>query len=366
LKIKLSLIFAICLVLCLAGLGTVAFLARKDRNLMLMLPAEISSPRFDVQKIEEFSEDEFLLTYEIPSSERISLSHADYQVTCVATSSAYPQIMGFTMVEGSFFSKQAWAGEQRHAVLNEKAAFTIFGSSRIVGNRFRIRNDTWLVTGVINDEDEDRAKVYIPSSVRAGEAEALALISSENLDEAYVKNTIKTLGIRDSDFNFINFGTQYGLLWDRVEVILLLFFSFFFMSLLGPLIMGFIEALTTMKNDLTRLYVEDILKKNQKTVFRLGLLGLSTIVFPGLALFLFLRLASVCLPWQDIPSLADLNKNLFFVQLARISKLEMISRFFFGFAFAFLGAFFIGFNRFLIKLNPKNSKKALPIQNDVI
>jgi hypothetical protein len=352
LKVKITAVIIVCLILCPAALGIPAFLAEKYRNLFFVLPSEIRSPSFDIQEIEDFSEKDFLISYEIPGSERVSLSHAEYPVTLIATNSSYPGIFGFSMSEGAFFSKQAWTGKQRHAVLNETAAFTVFGSTKIVGSRFRIRNDVWLVTGVISGGDEDKARIYIPSSVRGGEAAALALTGG--LDEAYVRNSLKTLGIQEGNFNFINMGTQCSLLWERAEVILLLFFAFLFLSLLKPLIGEFRKARSALKRELARLYAVEILQRHRKSFYKMGFLGLGLVFFPILVLFLFLRLASVCLPWQDIPSLTNLNREFFLLQLSRIRSLEQISGLFFGFSLVFLAIFFVRLNAF-----PTERKKAV-------
>ena len=328
---------AIGLFLCLSGLCVTAFLAGKDKALFFVIPSETDSPRFDVQAIEDFSEKEFLLTYEIPGSERINLSHAEYPVTVIATNSNYPGILGQNMPEGAFFSKQAWRGKQRHAVLNETAAFAIFGSANIVGSRFRIRNDTWLVTGVISDGDEDKARIYIPSSIRGGEADALALTG---MDEAYARNSLKTLGIQEGNFSFINMAALCGLLWERAEIIVLLFFAFLFLGLLEPLIGGFRKARSALKKDLTRLYPGELLQKHGKSFHKMVCFVLGLVLSPTLALLLFLRLASICLPWQDIPSLANLNPEFFPLRLPGIRILELVSRFFFGFSLAFLVIFF--------------------------
>jgi hypothetical protein len=341
LRVKLASLPAICVFLCLAGLCISAFLAGEDRNLFFVIPIETGSPRFDVQAIEEFSENEFLLSYEIPGAERVSLAYAEYPVTVIATNSSYPGILGLNMLEGAFFSKQAWTGKQRHAVLNETAAFTIFGSGGIVGSRFRMRNDTWLVTGVIRDGDEDKARIYIPSLVRGGEAGALAVM--RGMDETYVRNKLKTLGIQEGNYSFINLGTQCRLLWERAEVTALLFFVFFFLGILKHLIAGFAEAGTALKRDLSQFYPAELLRKNRRAVTKLASFTLGMVLFPAIALLLCLRLASVCLPWQDIPSLTNLNRDFFFLQLSRIRILELISRFFFGFSLAFILIFFIGF-----------------------
>jgi hypothetical protein len=328
---------AIGIFLCIAGLCVTAFLAGKDKALFFVLPLETGSPRFGVQVIEDFSEKEFLLTYEIPGSERINLSHAEYPVTVIATNSNYPGILGLNMPEGAFFSKQAWRGKQKHAVLNETAAFAFFGSANIAGSRFRLRNDTWLITGVISDGDVDKARIYIPSSSRGGEADALALAG---IDETYARNSLKALGIQEGNFSFINMAVLCRLLWERAEAIVLLFLAFLFLSLLKPLTGGLRFALAALKKDLARLYPGELLQKQGKSFYRAALFVLGLVLFPTLALLLFLRLASVCLPWQDIPSMENLNREFFSFPLSRIRVLERVSSFFFGFSLAFLAIFF--------------------------
>jgi hypothetical protein len=337
LRIKPATPGTIGLFLCLAGLCVTAFLAGKDKALFFVLPSGTGSTRFDVQAVEDFSEKHFLLTYEIPGAEKVSLSHAEYAVTVIATNSSYPGILGLRMLEGAFFSKQAWRGKQRYAVLNETAAFAIFGSANIVGSRFRIRNDTWLVTGIISDGDEDKARIYIPSSVRGGEAGALALAG---MDEAYARNSLKALGIQEGNFSFLNMAVIYGLLWERAEVVVLLFFAFLFLGLLKPLIGGLSIARLALRKDLVRLYPGELLQKRGKSFYKMAFFALGLVLSPTLALFLFLRLASICLPWQDIPSLANLNPEFFPLRLPGIHTLELVSRFFFGFSLAFLVIFF--------------------------
>jgi hypothetical protein len=252
--------------------------------------------------------------------------------------------MGLPMLEGSFFSKQAWNGKIRHAVLNENAAFTIFGSNQVVNNRFRIRNDTWIVTGVIHDGDDDIARIYVPSSVRGGEAAALAMISSSRLDEAYIKNSLKTLGIWEDGFDFINFGTFRNLFWERTWTIPVLFLIFFLFSLLMPLISALKDAITTLKTELGQHYLTEMLKKQQKTLFKFGFLVLGLACIPVLAIFLLINRVSIWLPWQDIPSLAGLDRALFYPHLDRLVSLEMVSFSLFLLSLAIMGVFFIGLN----------------------
>ena len=129
---------------------------------------------------------------------KISLPHGEFQAVVIGTNSSYSRLLLSVISEGSFFSKQAWSGRQRHAVLNEEEAYTIFGSRCITGNLFKIQNETWLVNGVINDGNDEQSRIYVPSSINGGGAgELLALMTDNGYNEAYIKNSIKTLGVHE-------------------------------------------------------------------------------------------------------------------------------------------------------------------------
>jgi len=346
---KILVISGLVLVLCIGGLCVPAFLARWGRDLLLVLPAEISSQKIDIYSIEDFTENEFLLTYEIPGSDRVSLSNGEYAVTLIGTNSCYSRVLGLAMIEGSFFSARDWEGKQRQAVLNEKAAFDIFGSSRVVGNRFKIRNENWLVAAVINDGDEDHSRLYVPSSIRGGGADSLMALASGSIDEAYVKNSLKSLGIQEAAYNCFNFGTIVDLLWERAMVILLLFFALLFLSLLRPLALKFRAAFAVLKEELELRYPVQIIKESRKRILKPALYAMGLAVFPVLALFIFLRIASICLPWQDIPSLALLSRDLFYPHLKWLCDCEFASRLIFYISLAVVEGLTAGVNILLFQ-----------------
>ena len=358
LKIKALLITGLLLLLCIGGLCIVYYLSLDSKNLFLALPADISSPKINIQKIEEFSESEFLLTYEIPAAERVSLAYAEYPVTMIGTNSNYSQILGLIMTEGAFFSKQAWTGKLKHAVLNEKAAIEIFGSYKINGSRFRIRGETWLVTGVIQDHEEDKARIYIPSTVFGGEAAALAINTSGGLDTAYAVNSLKTQGIREGSFYFMDLGIQNRLLLERILVLPLLFLGFLLLSLLRPVIIRLTMAISAIKKELDRFYMSEIIKTRKNPVIKAILWGLGLVLMPIAALFSFVNIVSICLHWQDIPSLFNINREFFQIQLDRITGLKFFSLGFFILSLILLVIFFIYLN-FIINKSIK-AKKTFP------
>jgi len=344
-----SVVIIFILIICIGGLCVPAFVAKWGRDLLLVFPIEINLLKIDINRIEDFIEGEFLLTYEIPGSDRVSLSTGECMVTLIGTNSCYSRVLGLPMIEGSFFSARDWEGKQRQAVLNEKAAFDLFGSSHVAGNRFKIRNETWLVAGVINDRDEDRCRIYVPSSLKGGGADAFLALISGGIDEAYVRNSLKILGIQEAAYNFFNFGTITDLLWERAIVISLLLFALLFLSLLKPLAYKFKAAFAVLREGLEHNYIGQIIKENRKSILKPALYAMGLAFFPVLALFLFLRIASICLHWQDIPSLALIKRELFYPHPERLCNYEFASRVLFFVSLAVVGFLIAGINILLNK-----------------
>lgn len=62
----------------MAALWVLALLAYPEQyqNLLLITPAIYSAPGFSLEEVEQFCEDEFLITYEIPLAKTAEAVHA--------------------------------------------------------------------------------------------------------------------------------------------------------------------------------------------------------------------------------------------------------------------------------------------------
>ena len=357
--IKKTVIAALCLIICIASLCITAGLAGHYKALFFALPKDLSSPKIDVFSIDDFQKDGFPLTYEITGSERISLSRGTFPVTMIGTSAGFLQIMGLQILEGSFFSSQAWSGKLRHAVFNEKAAYSIFGSVNISGNLFKIRNDTWIVTGVINDGNEEQSRIYVPSSIQGGRADALAMKVSGTLDEIFILNHLKSLGVMDVNFSFLSMNRQIRLLWERVKVLLLGFLSLLLLSMLIPVFNLFKKSWKELKKEHDKSYITQIFKNNKKLIAVNVLPALGLVFLTVMTLIILINIASVCLPWQDIPSINRNHLAFFNPCLENIRNIEFVSRIIFIPAAAVTGFLFIFLNMMITDfLNNRNHKKA--------
>jgi hypothetical protein len=348
LKIRPALIAAaVPAFLVLSGLCVPAFYAGREnyRNLLLVSPLGLSSPRIDVSKIEQFCEDQFLAGYEISRGTKASQVRAGSPVEIPdiqsGTNSAWPRVTLFPFIDGSFFSKQAWEGKLRQAVLNKEAARRIFGGVKAAGNRLRMDGETWIVTGVVNDGDKDNCRVYVPSSVRGGTADSLMVLldPAGRVSEGYAKNSLKTLGVQDKDFSFYNLETQARLPWERVRAALEILAIILIAGALPPGWKKTAAGCRELRGELKSRYPRELFALRRKELLRLAALILVLAAAVTAALILALNLAALCLPWQDLPALADLGPDYFPPKLAILRSVDLPSRILFRGALGLMGFF---------------------------
>ena len=341
-----------------AGLCIPAIMAGRSnlRNLLLIQPEGRAASRgINTAAIEDFTADEFLISYSINSSQRFVLPHAEFPVTVTATTSAYAQMLGLPLVNGSFFGAQAWKGKLRHAVLNETAAVNIFGNTAVSGSRFRMLNESWIVTGVINDGDEDRGRVYIPSSVQGADAVSLIALMDKSIDEAYIKSRLKTLGILEGDYTFYNFRTIIGLLRDRIIVLVLFLAGLLLLSILASLWKKIIASFNEFLLQKEHRYIREIAKAKPGFIIKPSVYALLFLSAIAAALFLFLRAVSIMLPWQNILFLNSLNWDLFYPYIENLRNLEFASRILFILDTATLAVFIAVLNIYLFGRKTKKT-----------
>ncbi|MEJ8546220.1 ABC transporter permease [Brevibacillus borstelensis] len=176
------------------------------QNLFLVTPKIANSAGYDIETIEKINEEKFMLTYEIISEKNVTALHSTYDVALIGTNYTYPFVLGYNMLVGGFFTKDAQDFKSKFVVLNEKGAFETFGSLDIIGNEVLIDGNPYSVVGVINDGDEDKRNLYIPATCLAKTANTFitALDYDNGISEEYVKNEYKQIGINETRYEMIN------------------------------------------------------------------------------------------------------------------------------------------------------------------
>jgi hypothetical protein len=324
LKIRPLFIAAFGFFLCATGLCVPAFVAGRTGlgGLFLAAPADIHAPEPDVQRIERFCEEQFPLSYEIPGPGKAAVFGAESAVTIIGTNSHYPRILGLPMAEGSFFSDQAGKGGRRHAVLNGKAAFDLFGTSRAAGSRLKLQGEIWIVTGIINDGEDESPRVYVPSP--AGGGRAPFLLAHGDAGAGHIRDSLKSLGIYDSGFNFFDFGAELRFLRERAAVALALLLCLLPAFLIPRAAEKWGAAFSRLRRELKRRYFSELFRSGGLPLkFFASILALPACA--GAILFILSRVVSVCLFWRDLPSLGSLDRRVRFPGVAVLQACETAS-----------------------------------------
>jgi hypothetical protein len=259
---------------------------------LLISPLDLHSPRFGVHGVEQFCKDAFLMTYEIktPASAGAVRGVTGKQVIAIATNSCYPLIMGYRTVRGAFFTERAWDDGDRHVVLNEAAAWGLFGSIGIDGRTLSVNGGIFLVTGVLDDEYDEEV-IYLPSSIgdssgsKRTAASFMALLGAERgVTKAYAEHALKALGIQSAQFGFTDLADIERTYWERLWASLkALYCVAIFVSAYKAWI-RFKDAIRRYKSRMQRYYLSELLYKNRMTLIKAAACGVLLFIAASVAL----------------------------------------------------------------------------------
>jgi len=272
-------------------------------NLVLVTPKVFSSAGFNIEKIEEFCEDQFLVTYETVRSGRLNNGQSDYSVSLIGTNSCYPFLLRYPILSGGFWSNSAFKGKERHLVLNEKAAFQIFGGNDIIGLALQMDRESWLITGVIQDGYEDEARAYLPASKGGGNPKSLLALGNSTL--AYVVSALKDLGVQEANYDIISLeaaARQYREWW-YLACFLIFCLIFAFCCRQGTAWLKVQLGLT--REELRRLYPGEFFRKYRLMVLKSSALIMTMLAGAILVLVFLIRMLATALRWRDLPNLGD-------------------------------------------------------------
>lgn len=295
------LLIIISLVLLPGLLGTGIFAGGgRHGKLLLAKPADYVIPAYTYETVEALCDEEFLLTYEIRRQARVQAIQSEHTVILKGTNSCYPQVMNFLMADGSFFTKSAWKTGNRHVVLNKTAAFQLFGSVRSSGNRIKAEGGTWIVTGVMEDHDEENANLYLPSSIGGGQVGALMVLMDGGMGKEYVKSKLKQLDIYDTQYEITDLSDYSGAVIQRFRVALEIALCMIILPLIWFGIAMLRQFFTVCKNKMGHYYFQELLKKYHKEFIKMA--GVVLSIFAGAAALLILtvRILAACLRWQEL------------------------------------------------------------------
>jgi len=173
-------------------------------DIVLIIPNSNYTVDVPIEKIEKVNEEKFLTTYLVEQEKKIRAIHEHHLVSIKGTNYAYPFVLNYNIVNGGFFPKSSQVQESKVAVLNENAAFNIFGGNDCIGNEIIIDRFIYRVIGVINDKDKKNKNIYIPITLLNQSPKVFVALLDRDISEGYIKAQYKNLGITTDYYDFIN------------------------------------------------------------------------------------------------------------------------------------------------------------------
>jgi len=211
-----------------------------------------------------------MLTYQTTYESSASATKQTLPVKLTATNYTFPYVMGYAVTDGSFFSEESQERGSAVAVLNQKAAFDLFGSINAAGGTVNVNGKTYTVSGVTDDTDDTARNIYVPAQTLGETTASGVIVSLNGTSEEQAKNELKAAYVDQYRFHILNLGLVATVVTDKVYLSAIL-------AAMGILIIIFKKSLRLFKiclSSLSRLrqneYLQGILRDKSGTVFKLA------------------------------------------------------------------------------------------------
>jgi len=304
------------MVLSLAGLVIAYFFSAQQENLLLAVP-QISGTAFPIQTAQDSS---IPLTFENLHFESVFAINSSQNVVLIGTNHNFPFVMNFNISHGRFFREDAVRYNHRVAVLNERAAFELFGTTEATGNEMTIRGAPYIVIGVINDGINDRVNVYVPATLLGNTTETIAanLNLSPAINDITILNEWRHMGITRSQYDFVNFYTLRVVIRDRVVLAFAVFAATFLLVGLVKIFNAIGGQISALRHLAREVYFGELFKKSP--VWKLIGLGLAFLGVLGAFILLVMdSLMRILLATDARGMLANVQSASFATQISEIA-----------------------------------------------
>ena len=295
---KALILSALVQALCIAGL--LAFFGLVGVNSDDFIMVAPGSRSLDRERLDEILGDGILLTYELTEETRVNHMNAGHSAIAVYTNFAHPHVLGYRILNGGFFTAAHQEFGVRAVTLNKSAAFNIFGSLNTAGQHISIDNREYLVTGVIDDDDSENNRVYLPASLsqRPLSTVITPVDESANLSHEYVLNRLSSAGISEGGNVVWNLTRVSGIFWVKA----LIAFGVSIASILAlcgitskrKLIRGVRMLKKAYKDD----YASQLLSKERLRLFKIALQALALAVAAVGIAAIALYIVNLCMQWS--------------------------------------------------------------------
>ncbi|MCL1878291.1 MAG: ABC transporter permease [Defluviitaleaceae bacterium] len=226
-------------------------------------PLFIAVPRTSTANFSAIAADEFsILTYETRRAAHVTTLRSRHDATLIGTNERHFHVLRNTLYGGNFFNRDAVLHAHRVAVLNRAASFEMFGIDYFAGTAsvYIAEMGAFSVIGVVDDSDNN-PNIYVPQSVLASTANALAVNFATLQDEEYVRGKWRQIGVGDDNFHMLNFDTVKTLARDRIFFAVCIIVLQIIFCIAAKIMRSVKKDAADLDNLRREFYMRDIIKK---------------------------------------------------------------------------------------------------------
>lgn len=254
-------------------------------NRLLLLSKE--APAITVQALEDEARPTAgLLTYETQEGAQLQTRYKRVSVELIGTNHAYAAATGYRMRSGGFLTETAQREGLKHIVLNEAAAQQLFGSHNIVGERAELKEEVYLVVGVISD-GEKAARAY---TILEGSAAPGSLLYAYGGGEALARSALKELGLSTEAYHYVSLSAIQDKIGANARALTYAAFLCMLICVLRVLGMQLRSAYNALKSALGEHYPTEVLRHTPLMPLRLAGLCMLLLCCAGLTVYLSTQL----------------------------------------------------------------------------
>lgn len=240
---------------------------------------------FTREEMERLEKKNYFFTFMQRQNIEISNGIRGKSMEVVGTNDNFPYFLKGSMLGGTFFNKIYLEKKCKVAVINEKAAFELFGTTSGLGNRIYIGQQVYEVIGVIeNSYLKNTAQIYLPETTFNEYHSDSTRITDiwcqlSNISESIVVG--KILGYGADDIKIIQMEQYKDVVTQRFKIILfsmgIVFISFF----VKRLVIHAKSIGATMGNFHSRYYISDIKILKNKSMILESFAGILDVIMIG-------------------------------------------------------------------------------------
>ena len=231
-----------------------------------------------VERICDLTDEGIMLTYSNGYSGSVEAVQDSYEAVIIGTNQYFPLIRPYPVISGRFFSQAQHDYQNRVALLNEKAAFDLFGSSQASGSNCFLGGQPYVVIGVIQDADDKNRNIYIPGTCISEQAGMIMAKADNTAALMEIKAQLNRIGINETRYDFVSVSGLISIITGNITFIPLYLIVCILAAAIRIIICKLRRSWVSITQELKQQYFVDLFQQRNRSALRIIMLPCAIIL----------------------------------------------------------------------------------------